>query len=311
MALLNKTYEPFSKQPEYLEVNRCFIHSVLPHLQERRVLVDVACGIGTLTGLLAAELRRQDVASAARAVARAPREGLRVLGVDLSFESLGLAREELAAAGILGCPAACASTPGPALRAIVVQGSGDRLPAAGAVADGLLIGNAIHLFTDKPQLVREVGRVLRPRGVFAFNTAFYAGGRIEKTERFFDTWLKQALRYVKREAARRGEGTDVSSRKRGAGPVGFSNPELSSPEYRALVEGGGFRVLSITERALDMSRSSLEAIGGYAGFATAQLGGYPVELACEALSRMVGPTLEALGLTTVSRFWLEMIAVKR
>lgn len=312
MELLNKTYEPYSRQPEYLEVNRSFIHSVLPHFQRLRLLLDVACGVGTLTGLLAAELQRQNGAGAAGGGGPSPRPGLRVLGVDISIESLALARDDLAAAGILGRPGAHTSTPNPPLRAVLVQGSGDRLPAASAVADGILLGNAIHLFSDKLQLLREVGRVLRPQGVFAFNTAFYEGGRLEESERFFDTWLKQALRYVKRREAERGsEGAGVSSRKRGAAPVAFSNPGLSCPEYRALVEGGGFRILSVTERTLEMTRSGLEAIGSYAGFAAAQLAGYPVELACEALAGTVASTLEVLSLASVPRFWLEVIAVKR
>ena len=44
------SYEPFSLQPEYLEANREFLHS-LP-LENVSQVLDLACGTGTLSELL-------------------------------------------------------------------------------------------------------------------------------------------------------------------------------------------------------------------------------------------------------------------
>lgn len=286
MPALDTSYEPFSKQAEYLDLNRCFVRSVLARLDGARLLVDVACGAGTLTGLLAEELSRQ----------AEPGGPLRLVGVDLSRRSLEIARQDLGAHGLLDGSSR-------RLRAVLVEGSGCALPLADGTADGLMIGNAFHLFPDKPVFVAEVRRVLREGAPFAFNTAFYEGGRCPESELFYETWLRHALRRVKQTpGARRARGTTP--------PATFSNPELTPPEYRALVEQGGFHVTAVVERTVAMSRRNLETIGGYREFAAAQLAGYDVDLACEALVASVPSSLEAAGLETVPRSWLELVAIR-
>ncbi|HEY3121485.1 MAG TPA: class I SAM-dependent methyltransferase [Vicinamibacteria bacterium] len=284
-APANTTYEPFARQPEYVALNRCFVRRAVAHFDRLAFLVDLACGVGTMTELLAGELVR---------LGREGQDEPRILAVDVSTDSLRLAREAFDAAG---------------LRTLVVQGSGEALPAPNGLADAVLLGNAIHLFTDKPRLVREVSRVLRAGGVFAFNTAFYEGGRPDETERFYDEWLKLALRHVKKKEHERGEARDRTPDRK-TSTRAFSNPWLSPQEYRCLIEEGGLRIVSLTERRVETSRSFLEAIGSYAEFASAYLRRHPVELASEALASTVAPALDALGLVTVPRGWLEVIAVK-
>jgi ubiquinone/menaquinone biosynthesis C-methylase UbiE len=281
MPTIDRSYEPFAKEPEYVELNRCFVRSVLSQVADAdpRVIVDVACGVGTLSLLLAEELQRPGGSR------------LRILGVDLSRESLSFAREALASAG---CP----------VQAALVEGSGDRLAVRSGVADAVLIGNAIHLFVDKPRLVGEVARVLRPGGVFGFNTGFYEGARSEACERFSEEWTRQALRHAKQRARRTAAG-------RNGGAAAFTNAWLLPREYRQLLEAAGFRVSRLTERSVEMSRSNFEAIGAYAEFASMQLRGYPLEVATEALVSTVAPVMRNLGMSTVSRSWLELIAVKQ
>src|SRR5690348_13913187 len=73
------SYEPFSREPEYMEVNREFVET-LP-LAGRRDILDLACGTGTLTSLLLAQLERL------------PGRRLRLVCSDLSHVGLRLARE--------------------------------------------------------------------------------------------------------------------------------------------------------------------------------------------------------------------------
>jgi hypothetical protein len=152
--------------------------------------------------------------------------------------------------------------------------------------------------------------VLRPQGCFAFNTAFYEGRRCERSGRFFGEWARRALEYAKGRAERRRESSRASTDSGRAGSAAFSNPWLSAREYRDLLEGGGFGILTLTERLVEMSRSSLEAIGSYAEYACTQLKGYPTDLAVEALVTTVAPALEVSGLSTVPRQWLEIVAIK-
>jgi ubiquinone/menaquinone biosynthesis C-methylase UbiE len=270
-----RTHEPVSKLPEYLELNRAFVRSVLRHAGEPRVVLDVACGIGTLACLLISEI------GSARP--------LKLVEVDDSVDSLRLAREELAAAW-----------PGEPL---VVGASGDRLPLPDGVADLILVGNAIHLFADKRRMLLELRRVLRPGGVLAFNTAFYEESRPGESGRFYDTWAKRAFAEVRRATG--GERPARTPRATAAPP----NPMLSLSEYRTAVEASRYRIVAFGERTLEMGREYLEAIASYSEFAAMQLRGYPVPLACQAFVSTVVPTLAESGIETVPRRWLEVTAV--
>lgn len=70
--MINTTYGPFSKEPEYLELNKCFVRSIVPRLKGLDCIVDLACGTGTLTELLPAELRDRGAPSASVDAANRP-----------------------------------------------------------------------------------------------------------------------------------------------------------------------------------------------------------------------------------------------
>lgn len=57
-AALDTTYEPFATEPEYIAVNRDFIDDLLIGRPER--VLDLACGIGTLSSLLLERLQRDE-----------------------------------------------------------------------------------------------------------------------------------------------------------------------------------------------------------------------------------------------------------
>jgi len=286
---IDTSYDPFSREPSYVELNREFIRSLglgaLPRDGGLRLL-DLACGTGTMTELLLDELRGPD----------------RILGVDLSKASLAHAHRRL----IESAPGS-----GRAARVRLVNASADRLPILSADADVVLMGNAIHYFKEQGPLLDEVHRVLRPGGLFAFNTSFYAGTFLPGTERFYEEWVKEALKYVlRRDAEERSQGRPGLTRARGRGEAPFLRRWPSPDEYAAAVTGHGFAVKSVNRRTAIMTRSSFEAIGAYEGCASALLNGYPVALASEALARSVAPVLESTGRQTVPRQWLEIIAVR-
>ena len=283
-AALDATYDPFSREPAYVELNRQFVRS-LGLGGERRIL-DLACGTGTLT-----ELVLEETPGAAC-----------VLGVDLSRTSLALARRRLLADGAVQEGAA---------RVRLAAATADVLPVRDRGADAVLMGNAIHYFKDPGRLLDEVHRVLRPGGLFAFNTSFYAGTFLPGTERFYEEWVKEAVKYIlRRDAEERGQGRAGISRTRGRGEATFSRRWPSPAEYAGTLERHAFTVWSIRERTALMTRSSFEAIGAYEGCAAALLSGFPVALAGEALARSAAPALRACGRESVPRQWLEMTAIK-
>jgi ubiquinone/menaquinone biosynthesis C-methylase UbiE len=248
------------------------------------------------------------------------KHGLTFFGIDVSRESLKLARLRFTSHGTLVWPDAgrLPEQEKSALGVIVfTEALADCLPIANTVASVVLLGNAIHCFPNKGKLIQEVYRVLRPAGVFAFNSSFYAGSIVAGTENFYEEWMKEALRHVKRrEAEYRDRGTGAPLRKRGRGRPAFSNRWLTPAEYRQTLDEHGFNVVSVAERSIRMSRRHFEGSSASTGtweteLASALLSGYPVELASEALSMSVGPAFETVGVEQVPRSWLEVISLKR
>jgi ubiquinone/menaquinone biosynthesis C-methylase UbiE len=321
--VINTACVPFSKEPEYLELNRQFVQSIVPHLRGIDCVVDLACGTGMLTELFLTELRPEMKADREQGPARPETvntHGLTFFGIDISRESLKLARLRFTSLGALLWPAAEKpaeqEASAPAVM-VFTEALADCLPLANAVANVVLLGNAIHCFTEKGKLIQEVYRVLRPAGVFAFNSSFYAGSIVAGTENFYEEWMKEALRYVKRrEGEHRDRGTGGPLRKRGRGRPAFSNRWLTPAEYKQALDDHGFNVVSVAERSISMSRRHFEGSSASTGtweaeLASVLLSGYPVELASEALSMSVGPAFETVGVEQIPRSWLEVISVKR
>jgi len=268
------SYEAFSTQAEYLELNRSFVQN-LP-IEGRNHILDLACGTGTMRDLILQRLRF-----------------VRITGLDLSFESLQIAKEHASSGSVL------------------IQGTANLLPFPDAVFDFVVMGNSIQLLTDKRMLVREIGRVLRPGGLLAFNTSFYSGTYVAGTERVYLLWMEMALRFIQEENERRRvSGADVIKRRKTGSRTQMAQPWLSAAEYGSLLEGGGFRKPTFQERTVSLRRENLEAIGSYSGLASVLLDGYPVDIACQALERSVSSVFEAASVDCVPRNWLECLAVK-
>lgn len=281
---IDTSYEPFSREPEYIELNRGFIRGLA--LDRGLSILDLACGTCVLTQLILEEIG----------------EPTAVIGLDLSRQSLEIACQDLDLRNP-GNPTAS--------RVHLLQGLGDSLPVRSETVDLVVIGNAIHCFDDLDLFFSEVTRVLRNGGCFAFNSSFYAGTFVPGTERFYDEWLKHAVRFVlARDAELRRQGETGIRRRRGTVSAAFSRPWLSPAEYLQIMERHGLQVTRTNQRTVMMTQHSFETVGAYEGLASVLLSGYPVKLACEALMHSVRPGLESAGLEEVPRYWLEMAAVK-
>ena len=182
-----------------------------------------------------------------------------------------------------------------------VQATATRLPFREHTFDAVVLGNAVQLIDPKEALVAEVARVIRPCGVFAFNTSFYAGAYLAETERFYLQWVQAALNDLR--------GTPGIVRRKGVGRPAFTQPWLSPAEYRALLTRHGFEVVGTAERVVMLTQRCFETIGAYAGMAKVLLSGYPVRSACAALARAAAPALRAAGVPAIPRRWLEIVAV--
>jgi ubiquinone/menaquinone biosynthesis C-methylase UbiE len=272
------SYEPFSREPAYIELNAAFVHSI--GLGNSRRLLDLACGTGTLTELMILE-----------------NPTLSVVALDISRDVLMLARRYLVDRKRM---------------VTLVEGSAERLPFTREYFDAVVMGNSIQLVDDKDSLLGEIHRVLGPGGVFAFNTSFYAGTYVPGTERFYLQWVAEACRYIQGKSEElRARGLRAIIREKRLEARAFARPWLSVDDYVCRLERNGFRISSVEERTVLLTQRCFEAIGSYAELAGVLLSGYPVALACEALAKASGPSFAAMQTSVVPRYWLEVVTVRR
>jgi ubiquinone/menaquinone biosynthesis C-methylase UbiE len=292
--MINTTYEPFSRQPEYIEVNRGFLQSL--QLQGCETVLDLACGTGTLTELLLDLCAIKEI-----------------LGVDISHESLMLGCEHFTKLGLFGRNSDLEENIGKGHNShlFFLRGSADCLPLKDQSMDAVVMGNSIHILPDQDMLLREVNKVLKPGGLFAFNTSFFAGTYPSGTETLYHQWMKIALEYIQsKNQERRRLGLEGIRRRKGTSHQAFSKRWPTPEELTQLLERNSFEVKSYCHRSIIMNQRSLETVGSYAGLACVLLSGYPVEIACEALEAAAGPAFEVYGSHEVRRLWLEVAAVK-
>lgn len=277
--MVNTTYEPFSRQSEYIEVNKGFIRSL--DLQQCDSLLDLACGTGTLSDLLGTIYPVRQIT-----------------GLDLSEESLHLAQQHFAHPSF--------SPPH------FVQGTADCLPFKEQCFHAVIMGNAIHNLPDQDRLLQEINRVLLPGGIFAFNTSFFAGTFPQGTETLYHEWLKLALNHIQnQDEERRRNGLPGIKRQRKTSHKAFSRKWPTPDEVAQLLERNGFAVQWFCHRTIMLNQESLRKVGAYAGMAKVLMSGYPVDEASAALDASVAPAFVHYGKAEVKRLWLEVVAQKQ
>lgn len=273
------TFEAFASYPFYADINRSLVrHALAPFAKyagtRTLTIVDMACGTGAVTRLIAEEMKRQG-------------NQARIIGVDPSAEALRRAEKCLASDGY---------------RAEFIQGDTEDLPSLVQNADAAFFCNAIHLLPDKLAAFRLVASILAPRGIFACNSGFYQGTYVEGTERFYRLWTSRAVRWLRKEYP-----TVRLSREEKAMAMQWLTPE----EYMDGLRQSGFERV---EAFHDIGMISLDAwrdIGHYWLFIEGALPGVPLPLGAKALEAAVYQAGGEMGITATPRDWLQIIAAKK
>lgn len=290
------SYEPYAQEPSYIEANEALI-AALPLDGVTRVL-DLACGTGLMSRLL---------------LERAP--GLAITGIDLSEESLAIARKDFSAKGLLVEDAtALEHAVGSGRGAIrLLHGSATDLGALpGAHFDLCIMGNAIHLMPDKDAFLQGVGRVLRPGARFAFNSVFFTGTFPPGSEAQYREWMMQAVEALnEHNAARVERGERPIGRKRGQVGRAFDKDWRTPEQWAETFERNGFATERVERRSVPISQQGLELVGAYSGLAEVLMSGYPVDVASECLQVGARRMFAKLGISEIGRLWLELTAVRQ
>jgi ubiquinone/menaquinone biosynthesis C-methylase UbiE len=275
------TYEAFAAHPFYTEINRALVRQALAHLKQRPLnakltIVDMACGTGAVTRLIAEELVRQGRYASQ----------IHLIGVDPAADALRYARRNLEGTGI---------------SAEFIQGETDELPNIVKNADAAFFCNAIHLVSDKLAAFQEVASILAPGGIFACNSAFYDGTYVEGTERFYRLWTRRAVGWLRKEHP-----TVRLSREEKAMAMQW----LSPTEYIERLKESGFESVETDYSRAIISLDAWRDLGQYWLFIEGALPGAPLALAAQALEVAVYQAGQEMNLTEVPRMWLQIVATK-
>lgn len=272
------TFEPFAAHAFYTEVNRSLVHQALApdklrSTNEPLTIVDMACGTGAVTRLIAEEMRCQG-------------RQARIIGVDPSAEALRRAQKGMAEIGA---------------KAEFVQGDTEDLPRLVHDADAAFFCNAIHLLADKQATFKVMAGILAPNGIFACNSAFYTGAYVEGTERFYRLWTRRAIGWLRKEHPEAHVSRETKT---------MAMQWITADDYIQLLREGGFqKVDSVQEEAM-MTVESYHDIGQYWLFIEGALPGIPLALGAAALGTTVYQVGEELNLTDIPRNWLQIVAHK-
>ena len=272
------TFEAFAAHPFYTEVNRALVRQALAHFATRPVdvpltIVDMACGTGAITRLVAEEIARQG-------------RQAHLIGVDPSAEALRRAQKSMEEMGT---------------RADFIQGDANSLPSIVNNADAAFFCNAIHLVPNKLSAFQQMASILAPGGIFACNSAFYEGTYVEGTERFYHLWIRHAMRCLRKEHP------EVRlSREEKAQAMQWLTPG----DYIETLKQAGFSSAETNYERVHITLDAWRDLGHYWLFIEGALPGAPLAFAAAALENAVYQAGQELGLTEVPRMWLQIVATK-
>src|SRR5258708_21045026 len=218
------TFEPFAAHAFYTEVNRSLVRQALASFEARPAnevltIVDMACGTGAVTRLIAEEIKRQG-------------RQARIIGVDPSAEALRLAQKGMEEIGAKG---------------EFFQGETEDLPRLVQNADAAFFCNAIHLVPDKHAAFKLMASILAPRGIFACNSAFYNGAYVEGTERFYRLWTRRAVGWLRKDRPE----VQLSRESKAT-----AMQQLDRDGYICLLREGGFSHVDVVEERVIMTVDS-------------------------------------------------------
>jgi len=159
----------------------CGVPTAVADLREGEIVLDLGSGAGA------------DVLISARRVAPTGR----AIGLDMTDEMLALARANAAKAGVANVE--------------FVKGYLEQMPIPDESVDVVISNCVINLSGDKPQVIREAARVLRPGGRFAVSDVIADPGMDDATRADMAAWtgcIAGALTEAEFRAALQSAGLD-------------------------------------------------------------------------------------------------------
>jgi ubiquinone/menaquinone biosynthesis C-methylase UbiE len=267
----------FSRDEAYREANRDLLSRALSCLPSPFFQVDVASG----TGLVAQEMSSLSQEKGKRGT---------IIGIDTDRFAVESARR------------LAPSTPNCTVEFVegraqdMEQLLAGRIPPAGV--DYVSIHDAIHEIEgerDKRSVFQCMARILKPGGLFTYNSAFTTAA-MEQSAMLWGKWKARAFSILGGSRNRKVKGLTVHT------------PE----EYRRMIVNAGLSVIHEAKKGVKLPRTALEAIARYPRFiygVFADLVGEEKVL-LEEKSQALIEALDSLDITEAQRVWHELVARK-
>lgn len=144
------------------------------------------------------------------------------------------------------------------------------------VADIVIVGNALHLFSDIGAAAKGIRHCLRPGGVVVLSTAFHVDAADDDEHTFIRLVFVEALRTLRGTARAKREQSSRDSSAR---------THLRAAEVEASLTDAGLVEIEMSERGFLLDGEFYSGFVATREFASAALPGYPPALAAEVLSR--------------------------
>jgi len=276
------SFLPFSRAPEYIEVNRICAESWANHIQASGLQVnsvlDIATGVGTMANLFMRELWRVEFNPT-------------LTCLDNSKWALELARQSLLID----------------LKRVVFTNADITETELPQKFDVIIWANGVHyLYPDEQEkALSKIKSALNLGGFFCFNTAFHTEAIAPETRPFYSTKVKKAAETLKE--------TLRLERVRGIKKKAAAIPQ-SKDHYVKLPQSAGMRVVEVQEHVVRGSLFFWQAIGSFHDYAEGALSGYPVADAVQALIESTEIAFNEhascgeSGERFIERRWLSVIA---
>ena len=273
MSNKNFGFSKFSQNDFYNNVNKELINSL--DIESNQKIVDLGCGSGGITNLILEKLSKSNS------------DNFSIIAVDNSDASLKEAKHNL-------------KTVSESILSFVQSRYEEFSSKLKEKVDLVVLCNAIHYLDDKELVIKDVMKILKPNGKFAFNSSFFDGAHPEDTLAFYRKWMFKAMKILVKDYKLR----PVKSEKI------ESRVQLNPVQYKNVLENCGMKIVSTKIRTVQVPIEGWLDISSFKDFIEGVMPGVKLEIASEALQRGIKETFEELKITFVNRNWMEIIAVK-
>jgi len=271
------TYEHFARQPEYVRVNRELVQILFSFLPRNFFHVDVATGTGLVPNLLIEEAQKNGSRG-------------KIIGVDPNSDSIAIAKRTTLKTNDV--------------QVHYIEGVGqnlkrllfDKIPQEGV--DGVSIHDALHEIRDeedKLTTVQSMANILKPGGVFSFNSAFTTEA-IRVNVRGWAGWKFTAMKILNGE------------RDRQVDTMAIHTPD----KYKQMLKEAGLNIIHEAQNQVMLSKEALRAISKYPAFVKGVFEDMKGQehITVESKSEALIQALDDREIVGLPRIWYELVAQK-